>query len=132
MDYKELYELWLTNPYFDEDTRKELEAIKDDNKEIEDRFYKDLEFGTAGLRGVIGAGTNRMNIYTVRRATQGLANYIIKMNGQDKGLLSHLTQDICLLNLLMKQLYVLMLTELRHTCLIHLDLHLNFLSQFVN
>ena len=66
MDYKELYELWLTNPYFDEDTRKELEAIKDDNKEIEDRFYKDLEFGTAGLRGVIGAGTNRMNIYTVR------------------------------------------------------------------
>ena len=76
MDYKELYELWLTNPYFDEDTRKELEAIKDDNKEIEDRFYKDLEFGTAGLRGVIGAGTNRMNIYTVRRATQGLANYI--------------------------------------------------------
>ena len=85
MDYKELYELWLTNPYFDEDTRKELEDIKDDNKEIEDRFYKDLEFGTAGLRGVIGAGTNRMNIYTVRRATQGLANYIIKMNGQDKG-----------------------------------------------
>ena len=85
MDYKELYELWLTNPYFDEDTRKELEAIKDDDKEIEDRFYKDLEFGTAGLRGVIGAGTNRMNIYTVRRATQGLANYIIKMNGQDKG-----------------------------------------------
>ena len=78
MDYKELYELWLTNPYFDEDTRKELEAIKDDDKEIEDRFYKDLEFGTAGLRGVIGAGTNRMNIYTVRRATQGLANYIIK------------------------------------------------------
>ena len=75
MDYKELYELWLTNPYFDEDTRKELEAIKDDNKEIEDRFYKDLEFGTAGLRGVIGAGTNRMNIYTVRRATQGLANF---------------------------------------------------------
>ena len=70
MDYKELYELWLTNPYFDEDTRKELEAIKDDNKEIEDRFYKDLEFGTAGLRGVIGAGTNRMNIYTVRRATR--------------------------------------------------------------
>ena len=59
MDYKELYELWLTNPYFDEDTRKELEAIKDDNKEIEDRFYKDLEFGTAGLRGVIGAGCYR-------------------------------------------------------------------------
>ncbi len=78
MDYKELYELWLTNPYFDEDTRKELEAIKDDNKEIEDRFYKDLEFGTAGLRGVIGAGTNRMNIYTVRRATQGLLTILLK------------------------------------------------------
>ena len=59
MDYKELYELWLTNPYFDEDTRKELEAIKDDDKEIEDRFYKDLEFGTAGLRGVIGAGDRK-------------------------------------------------------------------------
>ena len=62
MDYKELYELWLTNPYFDEDTRKELEAIKDDNKEIEDRFYKDLEFGTAGLRGVIGAGRTQEKI----------------------------------------------------------------------
>lgn len=80
MDYKELYELWLTNPYFDEDTRKELEAIKDDNKEIEDRFYKDLEFGTAGLRGVIGAGTNRMNIYTVRRATQGQVLCNLKVN----------------------------------------------------
>ena len=62
MDYKELYELWLTNPYFDEDTRKELEAIKDDNKEIEDRFYKDLEFGTAGLRGVIGAEIGRAHV----------------------------------------------------------------------
>ena len=85
MDCKELYELWLTNPYFDEDTRKELEAIKDDNKEIEDRFYKDLEFGTAGLRGIIGAGTNRMNIYTVRKATQGLANYILKSGNAEKG-----------------------------------------------
>ena len=85
MDYKELYELWLTNPYFDEDTRKELEAIKDDNKEIEDRFYKELEFGTAGLRGVIGAGTNRMNKYTVGKATQGLANYILEQGTQDKG-----------------------------------------------
>ena len=85
MDYKKIYEAWLANPYFDEDTRKELEAIKDDNKEIEDRFYKDLEFGTAGLRGVIGAGTNRMNIYTVRKATQGLANYISRVNGQKRG-----------------------------------------------
>lgn len=85
MDYKELYNDWLSNPYFDDDTKAELEAIKADEKEIEDRFYKELEFGTAGLRGVIGAGTNRMNIYTVRKATQGLANYIIKMHGQDRG-----------------------------------------------
>ena len=85
MNYKELYNDWLSNPYFDDDTKAELEAIKLDEKEIEDRFYKELEFGTAGLRGVIGAGTNRMNIYTVRKATQGLANYIIKMNGEDRG-----------------------------------------------
>lgn len=85
MDYRELYNEWLTNPYFDDNTKKELEAIENDDKEIEDRFYKELEFGTAGLRGVIGAGTNRMNIYTVRKATQGLANYIIKMHGEDKG-----------------------------------------------
>jgi phosphoglucomutase len=65
MNYKDLYNDWLINPYFDDETKAELEAIKDDEKEIEDRFYKELEFGTAGLRGVIGAGTNRMNIYTV-------------------------------------------------------------------
>ena len=76
MDYKKLYEEWLSNPYFDEETKKELEAIKDDENEIKERFYKELEFGTAGLRGVIGAGVNRMNIYTVRKTTQGLANYI--------------------------------------------------------
>lgn len=85
MDYKELYNEWLSNPYFDEDTKEELRAIESNEKEIEDRFYTELEFGTAGLRGVIGAGTNRMNIYTVRKATQGLANYIIKMKGQDRG-----------------------------------------------
>ncbi|MFQ9514564.1 MAG: phospho-sugar mutase [Eubacterium sp.] len=85
MSYKELYNEWLTNPYYDAETKAELEAIKDDEKEIEDRFYTELEFGTAGLRGVIGAGTNRMNIYTVRKSTQGLANYIISMNGQDRG-----------------------------------------------
>ena len=85
MDYKELYNEWLSNPYFDEETKEELKAIESDEKEIEDRFYTELEFGTAGLRGVIGAGTNRMNIYTVRKATQGLANYIIEMKGQDKG-----------------------------------------------
>ncbi|MBO5069231.1 MAG: phospho-sugar mutase, partial [Roseburia sp.] len=76
---------WLNNPYFDEETKAELKSIAGDEKEIEDRFYMDLEFGTAGLRGVIGAGTNRMNIYTVRKATQGLANYITKVNGQEKG-----------------------------------------------
>ena len=85
MDYKEIYEEWLSNPYFDEATKEELRSIKDDDKEIKERFYKDLEFGTAGLRGVIGVGINRMNIYVVRRATQGLANYIIKQGGQDKG-----------------------------------------------
>ncbi len=85
MDYRELYRQWLDNPYFDDETKKELSSIACDEKEIEDRFYKELEFGTAGLRGIIGAGTNRMNFYTVRKATQGLANYIIKMNGQDRG-----------------------------------------------
>lgn len=85
MDYKKVYEEWLSNPYFDEDTKAELRGISGDEKEIEDRFYMELEFGTAGLRGVIGAGMNRMNIYTVRKATQGLANYIKKVGGQDRG-----------------------------------------------
>ena len=81
----EQYRYWCEDDYFDDATKAELEAIKDDDQEIQDRFYKDLEFGTGGLRGVIGAGTNRMNIYTVRRATQGLANYIAKQNAKDKG-----------------------------------------------
>lgn len=85
MDYKKLYEEWLSNPYFDEETKAELKAIEQDENEIKERFYKELEFGTAGLRGVIGAGTNRMNIYTVRKTTQGLANYIAAVNGQEKG-----------------------------------------------
>ena len=85
MGYLEEYKKWCTSDAFDEETKKELEAIKDNDKEIEDRFYKELEFGTAGLRGVIGAGTNRMNKYTVGKATQGLANYIIKQGTQDKG-----------------------------------------------
>ena len=85
MDYKARYEEWLSNSYFDADTRAELEGIKDDENEIKERFYMDLEFGTAGLRGIIGAGTNRMNIYTVRKATQGLANYIMKNEGAAKG-----------------------------------------------
>lgn len=85
MDYKELYREWLENPYFDENTKAELREIEQDEKEIKERFYKELEFGTAGLRGIIGAGTNRMNIYTVRKTTQGLANYIAAVNGQAKG-----------------------------------------------
>ncbi|HIU77749.1 MAG TPA: phospho-sugar mutase [Candidatus Pelethocola excrementipullorum] len=85
MDYKAIYESWLENPYFDADTKEELRAIADDEKEIKERFYMDLEFGTAGLRGIIGAGTNRMNIYVIRKTTQGLANYIAAVNGQSKG-----------------------------------------------
>ncbi|MEG1291736.1 MAG: phospho-sugar mutase [Lachnospiraceae bacterium] len=85
MGYQEMYQEWLNNPYFDEATKAELQEIAGDEKEIEERFYMDLEFGTAGLRGVIGAGTNRMNIYTVRKATQGLANYIISVDKQAKG-----------------------------------------------
>ena len=85
MNYLEEYKKWCESPEFDEETKKELIAIKDDEKEIEDRFYKELEFGTAGLRGVIGAGTNRMNKYTVGKATQGLANYILEQGTQNKG-----------------------------------------------
>ena len=85
MDYRQEYDKWCNDPYFDDQTREGLKAIAGDDKEIEDRFYRTLEFGTAGLRGVIGAGTNRMNIYTVRQATQGLANYILAQGGQEKG-----------------------------------------------
>ena len=85
MDYLEEYKKWCESPEFDEETKKELLAIKDDKEEIEDRFYKELEFGTAGLRGIIGAGTNRMNPYTVGKATQGLANYILEQGTQEKG-----------------------------------------------
>ncbi len=85
MGYKEQYDFWLEDAYFDEKTRQELKSIEGNEKEIEDRFYKELEFRTGGRRGVIGAGTNRMNIYTVRKATQGLANYIISQGGKEKG-----------------------------------------------
>ena len=84
-DYRARYEEWLNDPYFDEGTKAELKAIADDENEIKERFYMDLEFGTAGLRGIIGAGTNRMNIYVVRKATQGLANYILKVGAEAKG-----------------------------------------------
>lgn len=85
MDYQKEYQKWCESLEFDEETRKELQEIKEDEKEIEDRFYKELEFGTAGLRGIIGAGTNRMNRYTVGKATQGLANYIIEQGTEKKG-----------------------------------------------
>nr|WP_301912674.1 phospho-sugar mutase [uncultured Blautia sp.] len=85
MVYREVYEQWLANPYFDDATKEELKNIAEEENEIKERFYMDLEFGTAGLRGIIGAGTNRMNIYVVRRATQGLANYIAKVGKQSQG-----------------------------------------------
>ena len=85
MEYMAVYQEWLDNPYFDEATKEELRSIRNDENEIKERFYTELEFGTAGLRGVIGAGTNRMNIYTVRKATQGLANYIIRSGNQARG-----------------------------------------------
>ena len=85
MEYLEEYKKWCESPEFDEETKKELLAIQGNEEEIEDRFYKELEFGTAGLRGIIGAGTNRMNKYTVGKATQGLANYIVEQGTQNKG-----------------------------------------------
>ncbi|MFI3209214.1 MAG: phospho-sugar mutase [Eubacteriales bacterium] len=85
MSYMESYKEWLTNEYFDVDTKEELKGIEADDNEIKERFYKDLEFGTAGLRGIIGAGTNRLNVYTVRKATQGLANYILACGETGKG-----------------------------------------------
>lgn len=85
MGYKEQFQFWLEDDYFDQDTKNELLAIRNNEAEVEDRFYRELEFGTGGLRGVVAAGLNRMNIYTVRKATQGLANYILKQGTQDKG-----------------------------------------------
>lgn len=85
MNYLEEYKKWCESEEFDSETKEELLKVKDDEKEIEDRFYKELEFGTAGLRGIIGAGTNRMNKYVVGKASQGLANYILKQGTQDKG-----------------------------------------------
>jgi len=86
MSYRDEFNFWLEDSYFDEETKQELRGIQDNEAEVEDRFYKELEFGTGGLRGIIGAGTNRMNIYTVRKATQGLANYILQKGGKEKGI----------------------------------------------
>lgn len=114
MGYMESYKAWCANEYFDEATRAELKSIEGNEKEIEDRFYKDLEFGTGGLRGVIGNGTNRMNIYTVRKATQGLANFIKKENAATEALRLHMIQEECPLNLQTRQHYASMRTESRH------------------
>lgn len=85
MEYLKKYKQWIRSEYFDKETRQELLNLEGNDEEIKDRFYKDLDFGTAGLRGILGAGSNRINIYTVRKATQGIANYIIKQGGQDRG-----------------------------------------------
>ena len=127
MGYMETYKAWCENEYFDEDTRAELKSIAGDEKEIEDRFYKDLEFGTGGLRGVIGNGTNRMNVYIVRKATQGLANFIIKEARQRAAscansldiLLFLMIIEECQENLRRKQLFVLRLMALRYTYSLH-------------
>ena len=95
MNYQETYQEWFNNPYFDEATKEELKNIQDDDNEIKERFYSDLAFGTAGLRGIIGAGINRMNIYVVRKATQGLADYILEQ-GTDKKRVT-IAFDSCLL-----------------------------------
>ena len=84
-NYKKKYKEWLEDINIDEETKKELKAIENNEKEKEERFYKDLEFGTGGLRGIMGAGTNRMNIYTIKKATQGLANYIKSKKTEEKG-----------------------------------------------
>ena len=123
MGYKEEFEFWLKDNYFDEDTKKELLAIADDETEVEDRFYKELEFGTGGLRGVLGAGTNRMNIYTVRKATQGLANYIKKANTAEMGVaiaydsrrMSPEFADVAALNLAANGIKAYVYPELRPT-----------------
>ena len=103
-EYKKRYDEWMKNPYFDKEAKEELKAIQDNEKEIEDRFYKELEFGTGGLRGVIGHGTNRINIYTVRKATFGLSNYILKKygkEGQQRGVViaydsRHKSKEFCI------------------------------------
>ena len=104
MDYKEIYEEWLSNPYFDEATKEELRSIKDDDKEIKERFYKDLEFGTAGLRGVIGAGINRMNIYVYVVQPRALPTTLSNRVARIRVLPLPMIPAGCLRNLLRKQL----------------------------
>ena len=119
MGYMETYKAWCENEYFDEDTRAELKSIAGDEKEIEDRFYKDLEFGTGGLRGVIGNGTNRMNVYIVRKATQGLLILLSRKEHRIRVLLFLMIIEECQENLRRKQLFVLRLMALRYTYSLH-------------
>lgn len=119
MDYKEVYEQWLSNPYFDEATKEELKNIAEDDNEIKERFYMDLEFGTAGLRGIIGAGTNRMNIYVVRKQLRVLQTTSQRLTRNHRVLRSHTIPVICHRNLPRKQLSVLQQTESRHISLNH-------------
>ena len=126
MNYKEQFDFWLNDAYFDAATKEELLAIRNDEKEIEDRFYIELEFGTGGLRGVIGAGTNRMNIYTVRKQHRDLQTILKKKADRKKVLLLHMIPVTCLLNLLMKQLFVLQQTESKHMYLMHSVQLLNY------
>ena len=114
MGYKEMYQSWLDNPYFDEDTKAELKSIAGDDKEIEDRFYTELEFGTAGLRGVIGAGMNRMNIYTVRKARRDLQTTLKKSEKKHRALPLLLIQEECHRSLQTKQHFALRQMESRH------------------
>ena len=114
MSYMEAYKEWCTNPYFDENTKAELAAIKDNAAEIEDRFYRQLEFGTGGLRGVIGAGTNRMNIYTVRKAHRDWRIISAKWEHRQKVLPSRMIPDICPRSSPTRRRFVLQRTALRH------------------
>lgn len=107
LNYIERYNNWLEHPYFDEETKAELSSISDNKKEIEDRFYRDLEFGTGGMRGVIGAGTNRINRYIIRKASQGLANFLLKRI-EPHQLLSPMTRGLCPVNL-QKKVHVCLL-----------------------
>jgi hypothetical protein len=132
MDYKKIYEAWLANPYFDEETKAELKAIANDDGEIKERFYKDLEFGTAGLRGVIGAGTNRMNIYTVRKQRRGLQTISTKQVRQHRVLQLLLILVICHRNLQMRRHFAWQQMELRRMCLNLFVQHQSFPMQCVN
>ena len=128
MDYKEVYQEWLENPYFDENTKAELKSIAGDENEIKERFYMDLEFGTAGLRGVIGAGTNRMNIYVVRKTTQGLANYILSVGKGAQGV-AIAYDSTCRRSSLRRLLFVWRLMESRRIFSNLSDQHQNFPSR---